>query len=326
MLAYVIRRLLQSIPIFFGIAVLTFGIVYLAPGSPVDRFRNPRVTAEVLENLIRLYGLDKPLGEQFVRWITSFVQVWKPDAWGYSFLDGQPVLGAVIHRLPATLELMGLALIVTIVFAIPIGVLAAVKQYSLVDKIISTLATIGYAIPSFILGIFILFLGGVILQNPQTHTGLFPLFGRQSFGKDGDIGDLLWHLAMPVTSLAIQSIAGWARYVRASMLEVLHQDYVRTARAKGLPNSRVLGKHALRNALIPVVTLLGLSIPSLLSGAIITEAIFSWPGLGSYFINAVGNRDYPVILATTMLGGFGVIMGNLIADVLYGVVDPRIKY
>ena len=319
MATYVLRRLLQSIPIFLGIAVLAFLIVYLAPGEPIDRFRNPRVSQETLQNLIRLYGLDKPLLEQFFKWITTFVQVWNPEAWGRSFLDGQPVIHSVVARVPATVTLMGSALLVTIIFAIPISFLAAVKQYSWTDKVITTFATIGYAMPSFILGLLILYLGGVQLR-------LFPLFGRQSFGKEGDLLDLIAHLVMPVTALAIQSIAAWARYMRSSMLEVLHQDYVRTAKAKGLASSRVIGKHALRNALIPVVTLLGLSVPGLLSGAVITEGIFSYPGLGQMFINSVINQDYPVILALTMVGGIAVILGNLLADVLYGVVDPRIKY
>ncbi len=321
MATYVFRRTLQSLPIFFGIAIIVFLIIQLAPGSPIDRFKNPNVSPEQLARLVELYGLNRPLLEQFVAWITAFVQVWRPDAWGYSFLDGRPVLESVIERAPATLRLMGLALLVTIVFAIPIGVLAAVKQYSWTDKIITTLATIGYAIPSFILGLLVLLLGAVVLR------GAFPIFGMQSLGgRGGDPLDLLWHLALPVTSLAIQQIAGWARYMRSSMLEVLHQDYVRTAKAKGLPRSKVLGKHALRNALIPIITLLGLSIPGLLAGAAITEQIFSYPGLGQYFVQAVGTRDYPVVLALTMLGGITVILGNLIADVLYGVVDPRIKY
>ncbi|MBA2556756.1 MAG: ABC transporter permease [Chloroflexi bacterium] len=319
MATYVVRRLLQSLPIFFGIAVIVFTIIQLAPGSPVDRFRGPNVSVAQLQALTRLYGLDKPIPEQFVTWITSFVQVWRPEAWGYSFLDGQPVRDEVIARLPATLRLMGAALLVTIIFAIPIGVLAAVKQYSWTDKIITTFATIGYAIPSFLLGVYVLYFGGVVL-------GWFPIFGLQSFGEDGNVLDLAWHLVLPVTSLAVQQIAGWARYMRSSMLEVLHQDYVRTAKAKGLANQRVLGKHALRNALIPIVTLLGLSIPGLIAGAAITEAIFSYPGLGQYFVQSVGTRNYPVVLALTMLGGFAVVFGNLLADMLYGVVDPRIKY
>ena len=319
MLSYIVRRTLQALPILFGVAVIVFMIVQLAPGSPIDRFRTPRISPAQLDALIRLYGLDQPILDQFVKWITAFVQVWRVDAWGYSFLDGQPVLNKVLERVPATLRLMGAALLVTIVLAVPIGVLAAVKQYSWTDKFITTLATIGYAIPSFILGLYLLYFGGVILKA-------FPLFGMQSFGKSGDIPDLIWHLVLPVGSLAIQQIAGWARYMRSSMLEVLHQDYVRTAKAKGLPRSRVLGKHALRNAMIPIITLLGLSIPALLAGAAITETIFSYPGLGAMFVQSVTVRDYPTVLALTMVGGVTVVLGNLLADVLYGVVDPRIKY
>jgi len=317
--SYIVRRTLQALPILFGVAVIVFMIVQLAPGSPIDRFRTPRISPAQLDALIRLYGLDQPILDQFVKWITAFVQVWRVDAWGYSFLDGQPVLNKVLERVPATVRLMGLALLTTIVLAVPIGVLAAVKQYSWTDKLITTLATIGYAIPSFILGLYLLYFGGVVLKA-------FPLFGMQSFGKSGDVADLIWHLVLPVASLAIQQIAGWARYMRSSMLEVLHQDYVRTAKAKGLPRSRVLGKHALRNAMIPIITLLGLSIPALLAGAAITETIFSYPGLGAMFVQSVTVRDYPTVLALTMVGGVTVVVGNLLADVLYGVVDPRIKY
>jgi peptide/nickel transport system permease protein len=318
MAIYIVRRLLQAIPILFGVAVISFLLVHLAPGDPIDRFRTPTVRPEQLEGLIRLYGLDRPMHEQFWSWISTYVQVWRPEAWGYSFLDGQPVLQKIVERLPATLLLGGTALLVTIVVAIPLGILAAVRQYSLADRIISTLATIGYAIPAFLLGLYLLFFGGVVL-------GWFPLFGLESFGREGDPVDMAWHLVLPVTSLAVQSIAGWSRYVRSAMLEVLHQDFVRTARAKGLPARRVTYRHALRNALIPVITLVGLTIPTLLGGAAITEAIFSYPGVGQMGVQAVANRDYPVVLSFVMIGGIGVILGNLFADVAYALADPRIK-
>jgi peptide/nickel transport system permease protein len=318
MAAYVARRLFQAIPILFGVAVISFALVHLAPGDPIDRFRTPTVRPEQLAGLIELYGLDKPLPEQFWSWITTYVQVWRPEAWGYSFLDGQPVLQKITERLPATLLLGGTALLVTILVAIPLGILAAVRQYSVADRIISTLATIGYAMPSFLLGLYLLFFGGVVL-------GWFPLFGLESFGSEGDPVDMAWHLVLPVTSLAVQSIAGWSRYVRSSMLEVLHQDFVRTAKAKGLPARRVTYRHALRNALIPVITLVGLTIPTLLGGAAITEAIFSYPGVGQMGVQAVANRDYPVVLSFVMIGGIGVVIGNLLADVAYAVADPRIK-
>ena len=320
MLTYTLRRLIQSIPIMLGISLLIFAIVQLAPGSPVDRFRTPNIRPEQLENIMRLYGLDRPVWEQYVSWLGAFFSFpFNQEAWGYSFTTNLPVRDYIFERIPATVTLMGTALIVTIIVSVPIGIIAAVKQYSWADKIISGFATIGYAMPSFLLGLYVLYFGGVVLKA-------FPLFGRQSLGKDGDILDIAWHLVLPVTSLAIQSIAGYSRYLRASMLDVLRQDYVRTAKAKGLSGGRVVMKHALRNALIPFITLIGLSLPSLVAGAVITEGIFSYPGLGQLTITANSQNDYPTIYATGMLTGFFVIMGNLVADILYGVVDPRIKY
>ena len=338
MLTYTIRRLIQSIPILLGISFLIFSIVQLAPGSPLDRFRTPNIRPDTLANLVRLYGLDQPLwpslGEngqlqlgQYLSWLTAFFTFpFNEAAWGYSFTSNQPVRDAILERIPATVTLMGTSLLVTIVFSIPIGIVAAVKQYSWADKVISTFATIGYAMPSFLLGTYVLYFGGVWLGELTNGAFSFPLFGRQTLGGDGDIGDILFHLVLPVSSLAIQSIAGFSRYLRASMLDVLRQDYVRTAKAKGLAHSRVVGKHALRNALIPFITLIGLSLPALVAGAVITETIFSYPGIGQLTITAIAQNDYPTIYATGMLTGFFVILGNLVADILYGIVDPRIKY
>jgi len=390
MASYIFRRLLQSIPILIGIAIISFLIVHMAPGSPIDRFRSGRVSPETIRNLIRLYGLDQPLlpiwvengfglllalvlmglagvlawltlrrmrggrtglsitapgllaivsmgaslyliitgfrewqilvtwPGQLINWMIAFVQVWRPDAWGYSFTDGQPVIQKIAERVPYTLELMGTALVLTVIIAIPVGILGAVRQYSWSDKIIMVLATIGYAMPTFWLGLVLKYIFAFQLD-------VFPLFGRHEFGDDS-IPDLVWHAVLPVLTLTIVSVAGWSRYMRSSMLEVMRQDYVRTAKAKGLQTSKVLYKHALRNALIPIVTLLGLTIPTLLVGAAVTEYVFSWPGLGSLSVTAVTERDYPLVLATVMVGGIMVIFGNLLADVLYGFVDPRIKY
>ena len=320
MVTFVLRRVIQAVPILIGVSVIAFLIVYLSPGDPVSRFRSGRVSEQVIQNLIRLYGLDRPLPEQFYKWFTAFWQFpWRHDAWGYSFVDGRPVVDKVFEKIPTTLQLMGTSLFVTVVVAVPLGILAAVRQYSWADKIITTLATVGYALPSFVLGLLLLYVFAIKLN-------LFPLFGRQTLGKDGNIPDFLWHLVLPVSSLAIQQIAGWSRYMRSSMLEVLNQDYMRTARAKGLSGRSVLFRHGLRNALIPVITLLGLTLPSLLGGAAITESIFSWPGLGFMTVQSVGTNDYPVVLATVMIGAVMVIFGNLLADVLYSYVDPRIKY
>jgi peptide/nickel transport system permease protein len=317
---YVFRRLIQAIPILIGISVISFLVVHLAPGDPFDRFRTPRVAPEVLDNLRRIYGLDQPLPVQFWRWFSTFWTFpWDPTAWGFSITDGQPVRDRIFERLPATLLLMGTALLATITIAIPVGILGAVKQYSLADKVITIFATIGYALPTFWLGI-------ILRQVLAQQFDLFPIFGMHTFGREGDVLDLLWHLFLPALTLTIVGVAGWSRYMRASMLEVLRADYIRTARAKGLASSRVIFKHALRNALIPIVTLLGLTIPGLVAGAAITETVFSWPGLGFLGVAAVTERDYPVVLAFTMMGGTMVILGNLLADVLYAAVDPRIKY
>ncbi len=394
MASYVFRRIIQAIPLLFGIAIACFFLVSLAPGSPIDRFRTGRTSPETIQNLIRLYGLDQPLlpvgvanglsllaalllgglavlalalvirrrrrgrramaiglaiagalaagtvylvatneagwdvtitwPGRLVSWLTNFLQPWQLDgngnhfAWGYSFADGQPVIEKIVERVPNTLILMGSSLALTVVIAIPIGILGAVRQYSLLDKLITVLATIGYAMPTFWLGLVLKFVFAIRLD-------FFPLFGMHEYGNTS-IPDLLYHMALPVLTLTIVSVAGWSRYMRSSMLEVLHQDYVRTAKAKGLPRSRVIYKHALRNALIPIVTLLGLTIPSLLVGAAVTEAVFAWPGLGGMGVTAVIERDYPLVLAFVMTGGAMVILGNLIADVLYAFVDPRIKY
>jgi peptide/nickel transport system permease protein len=320
MLTYLFRRLVISVPILFGVALIAFLLVYLSPGDPLANLRVPGVRPEVLERLREIYGFDKPLHEQFIGFITNYAQIWRDDAWGISVSHRRPVLDLVMERLPATALLMGTALAVTIIVAIPLGMLAALKQYSWADKVVTTFATIGYAMPSFVLGTALLVIGAVWL-------GLFPFRGMtSSLSQAGDPLDVAWHMVLPVTSLAVQSIAGWSRYVRATMLEVLHQDYIRTAKAKGLGRGRVNFRHALRNALIPVITLVGLSLPALVSGAVITEGIFSWPGLGSLGLQAIGQRDYPVIMAFILLGGIAVVVGNLIADILYGVVDPRIKY
>jgi peptide/nickel transport system permease protein len=320
MARYIARRLIQAIPIIIGISIISFLIVYLSPGDPFDRFRSNKVSPEVIENLRRVYGLDQPLPVQFVKWFTSFWSFpWNPTAWGYSITDGLPVRDKIFGRIPSTLQLMGVSLFFTVVIAIPIGILGAIRQYSWSDKIITIAATIGYALPTFWLGL-------ILKQIFAVQLDIFPLFGKYSFGKEGDVLDLAWHLVLPVATLTVVGVAGWSRYMRASMLEVLRADYIRTAKAKGLAESRVIFKHALRNALIPIVTLLGLTVPALLTGAAITEAVFTWPGLGGLGVNSVIERDYPVVLAFVMMGGFMVIIGNLLADVLYAVVDPRIKY
>jgi peptide/nickel transport system permease protein len=317
--AYIIRRVIEAIPILIGIAVVSFLIVHLAPGSPADKYRGGRISPAAIAAVIKLYGLDQPLPNQLIAWLGTFPQLWRPDAWGYSFQNGRPVLETIFSRAPLTMLLMGSSLFLTALIGIPIGILGAVRQYGTADKLITILATIGYALPTFVLGVF--------LRNVfATQLKIFPLFGAHTLGRPETLDDLLWHMVLPVTTLTIVGVAGWSRYMRASMLEVLRQDYIRTARAKGLASRVVIFKHAMRNALIPVVTLFGLSIPVLLGGAAVTETIFSWPGLGFLGVQAVTTRDYPLVLAFVMIGGILVVLGNLVADVLYATVDPRIKY
>lgn len=319
MATYIVRRVIQAIPILIGIAIISFLIVHLAPGSPVDKYRGGRVSPAAIANVIKLYHLNDPLPQQLWAWLTTFPQLWRSDAWGYSFTNGQPVLDTIFSRAPLTMLLMGSSLFLTALIGIPIGILGAVRQYGTPDKVITIFATIGYALPTFVLGVF--------LRNVfATQLKLFPLFGAHTLGRPETPQDLLWHMVLPVTTLTIVGVAGWSRYMRSSMVEVLRQDYIRTARAKGLASRVVIFKHAMRNALIPVVTLFGLSIPILLGGAAVTETIFSWPGLGFLGVQAVITRDYPTVLAFVMIGGILVVLGNLVADVLYAAVDPRIKY
>jgi peptide/nickel transport system permease protein len=320
MLSYIIRRLILAIPILFGVALISFLLVYLAPGDPLGQFLVPNVRPEVLDRLREIYGLDKPLPEQFWGWITNYVQVWREDAWGLSITHRRPVLELIAERTPPTLLLMGSALLLTVVIAIPLGMLAAVKQYSWADKIVTTFATIGYAMPSFVIGTYLLYIGAVWL-------GYFPFGGMtSSLRVAGDPLDVAYHMVLPVSSLAIQSIAGWSRYVRATMLEVMHQDYIRTARAKGLKETTVLIRHGLRNALIPVFTLIGNQFGVILSGSVVIEQVFGLPGLGRVLVDAITQRDYPQIEASVLMFAVGFVFVNLAVDVLYGAIDPRIQY
>lgn len=314
MLAFALRRVLEMVPILFGICLITFAIVHMAPGGPFDLAENPRVPQEAKQRIIRLYGLDQPLPVQFARWMRGVLTL----NFGWSFDSGRPVGQILAERLPATLLLMGAYLFVSLLVAVPLGVVAAVRRHSLWDYGTSVFAYAGVSTPAFWLGIMLMFLFAVKLR-------LFPTHGMSSYGRSDPL-DVLWHLALPVATLSMLSIAEWSRYVRAQMLEVIRQDYVRTARAKGLSERVVLYKHALKNALLPVVTLLGLSAPQLVSGAAITETIFAWPGLGRVSLTATQNRDYPLVMAFIVLSGVAVMAGNLLADLAYAWFDPRIRY
>jgi len=323
MFNYIFRRILTLIPLYFGITIITFLIIHLAPGKPSDLEAQMRPGLAIArERLEKIYGLDKPLHVQYWNWLKKMLVL----DFGNSFKDSQPVLDKILRTLPNTLMLNIAALILIYLIAVPIGILSAVKQYSLFDKASTVFVFIGMAIPSFWLALLLILIFSVKL-------GWLPISGMHSIVANFHAmsfwersWDLAQHAVLPVFVLAFAGLAWLSRYTRSSMLEIIRQDYITTARAKGLPERVVIYKHALRNALLPIVTILGLSLPGLISGSVIIETIFAWPGMGRLAFQAVLARDYPVIMGTSVFSVFLLLSGNLLADILYGVVDPRIKY
>ena len=318
MTRYIIRRLLTAIPTLVAISMVIFTILALAPGDPLSEFAvNPSVPPEVRQRIRKSMGLDDPIPVRYTKWFTSILR----GDFGYSFRSRSPVSDLMLQRLPTTLYVIGTAYLISVLLAIPIGVISAVKQYSIFDNIATTLAFIGFSLPTFFTGLLFILIFSVKL-------GWFPMIYRATIDEPGLRG--LWlkieQAIMPITVPPLFETAALTRYTRASMLETIHQDYVRTARAKGLGELTVISRHALRNALIPVVTIIALSMPGIFTGAVITEQIFRVPGMGSLLITAINDNDTPVIMAITIIFSALVVLFNLIADVLYGVLDPRIKY
>jgi peptide/nickel transport system permease protein len=313
--SYVSRRILNAIPLLLGISVILFAILQLAPGGPADVYADiPGVNAEVLANLERELGLDQPLPVQYGRWLTSALQ----GQWGYSIRTGRPVSKDILERVPATLTLGVTAFLLALAIAIPLGVLSALKRYSVLDYSVTFLSFLGISMPIFWLALMLQSLFAIRLD-------LLPSAGMITIG-DGSFLDRLRHLILPACILAVAYIASWGRFTRASMLDVLGLDYIRTARAKGLAERKVTYRHALKNALVPVLTIIALDFAGIISGAVITETIFAWPGLGRLFIEAMNGRDYPVLMALLMLGSFVLVLMNLVTDVMYSFVDARIRY
>lgn len=309
------------IPLIFGITLITFTVIHLAPGGPVEveTEMSLKASAQARENLKRLYGLDKPLHIQYQEWLGRFVKL----DFGKSFVDGKRVIDKIKERVPVTLIINILSLTLIIIIAIPIGVISATKQYSLFDKLTTIFVFIGFSTPTFWLALLLMIIFGV-------NMGILPISGIQSIDVSGmtkteRIFDWIKHLILPVGLSAFGGIAGLSRYSRSSMLEVIRQDYIRTARAKGLKESDVIIRHALRNALLPVVTILGLSIPGLIGGSVIFETIFAIPGMGQLFYSSAMARDYPTIMGILVIGAVLTLIGNLIADISYAIVDPRIR-
>ncbi|MEW6569873.1 MAG: ABC transporter permease [Nitrospirota bacterium] len=321
MLFYMSKRLLLMVPLIFGITLITFTVIHLAPGGPVEvqTEMSLKVSAQARENLKKLYGLDKPLHIQYFDWLRRFVKL----DFGKSFVDGRSVIDKIIERIPVTLTINVLSLTLIFCVAIPIGILSAIRQYSLYDKISTVFVFVGFSTPSFWLALILMIIFGV-------YMGILPISGIQSIDVS-DMGplqrliDWIRHLILPVGVSAFGGIAGLSRYSRSSMLEVIRQDYIRTAKAKGLPDSQVFFKHAFRNALMPIVTIMGLSVPGLIGGGVIFETIFAIPGMGQLFYSSTMSRDYPTIMGILVIGAVLTLLGNLIADVTYAVVDPRVR-
>jgi peptide/nickel transport system permease protein len=315
MFQYIIRRIVIAIPVLIGVTIFNFFIINLAPGNPVDMFINPNMSAADIDAKKEALGLNDPLWEQYGRWMGNLIQ----GDFGYSFATYEPVMNNIADRFGPTILLMGTALLIAYLIAIPIGILSATRQYSFVDYLTTSFSFLGISIPNFFLGLGAIYVFSIVLQ-------IFPTGGMNTLGSTGGFADTFMHLILPAFVLGTAIAGNMVRYVRSSMLEVLGQDYLRTARAKGLHDFFVNNKHALRNALIPIVTVIGLDIPLLIGGAVVTEQIFQWPGLGQLTIQSIGSRDYPTLMALNFLAAFTVLFSNLVTDVLYSVVDPRIKY
>jgi peptide/nickel transport system permease protein len=315
MLKFLAKRLLLAIVVFFGITVLVFVLASLAPGNPVLwLLASPDATREEIEQITHEMGLDQPLAVQYFRWLVQFLQ----GNLGISYRTFRPVSDMVAERIGATLILTGTATIVALFFAVPLGTCAALKPYSFVDYLSSGLAFIGAAMPVFFSALIFIYLF-------CARLGVLPLGGMYNSSRDHSLGSLVIHLILPAGTLAINHMGSYIRQTRNSMLEVLGEDYVRTARAKGLREIFVVLRHGLRNALIPIVTQIGMSIPFLIGGAVVIEQIFGWPGLGSLMVASVITRDYPVIMGIASVIALVVLATNIAMDLLYGMLDPRIR-
>lgn len=323
MLTYIARRLLWMIPLLLGISIINFTIMKLAPGDPVSVLVGRNATPDQRERIRVVYGLDQPLHIQYLKWLG---QILKGDL-GRSFVDGRPVKDHILERLPYTLYLNFFIMILIYVVSIPIGIISALKQYSKFDHSVTFVAFLGQAVPSFWIALLLIY--AIVHWN----IPYIPITGAATIGVSLKTDSLFVvlldrakYMLLPMLVIAFSDMAGTTRYMRSSMLEVIRQDYVRTARAKGLPEKVVIMKHALRNALLPIVTLLGFELQLLFSGSVIIEQIFSWPGLGMLGIRAIWQRDYQIVMALNMIAAVLMVIGNLLSDLLYAVVDPRIKY
>ncbi|MCP4564606.1 MAG: ABC transporter permease [Bosea sp.] len=314
MIAFLLRRLGQSLLLLLIVSVIGFAILHLAPGGPLSQFAaGGDMTQADLDRIAEQLGLNRPLPVQYVEWLWRMLT----GDWGLSYRDQQPVLHIIASHLGATLELMLTSTLLAMVIGAWVGILGAIRRYSLFDSLATIGAMIALSIPTFWFGLVIIYVFSVGL-------GWLPAGNRYTMG-DGSFLNQVHHLIGPCIVLALVSTAVWSRYMRSSMLEVVNQDYIRTARAKGVPERQILMRHALRNALLPMITITGLHVPTLLSGALVTETVFTWPGMGRLFLDSISYRDYPVVMGILMFTAVLVLLGSLLADLLYGVADPRIS-
>jgi peptide/nickel transport system permease protein len=322
MLPYALRRIVLALPLLLGITLISFTLIHIAPGEPTDATGDIPITSdkEMRDRLRQEWGLDKPIHVQYWNWLTRIVQL----DFGRSFApDARPVLQKIRERLPVTLALNIAEMMIIVMLAIPIGVVSATRQYSKFDKVTTVFVFVGFATPDFWLALMLMILFGVQLgwlpiSGLRSPTWEYLSFWRQQW-------DFLSHLILPIVVATFGGLAGFSRYMRQSMLEVVRQDYIQSARAKGLAEPVVIGKHALRNALLPIVTILGLSLPGLIGGSVIIESIFAIPGMGQLMVQAVFERDYPVIMGNLVIVALLTLGANLIADLTYSLVDPRIR-
>ena len=313
---FVLRRLLQALPLLVAISAVSFTILKLTPGGPLAAYEgNPQFTDEDRARLEHAFGLDQPIPLQYISWLEQFVR----GDWGYSFASHQPVLTLIGERLPNTVYLMGTVFVTVILLAIPIGVIAAVKQYSWFDHLVTGSTFAFLSTPTFWLGLLLIIVFGLQLR-------LLPIGGIDTPGQPFNIFDRLRHLILPVATIALVQLGSHVRYLRASMLETITQDYMRTARSKGLAERVVVFRHALKNAAIPLVTVVALDVPELFAGALVTEQIFGWPGMGRLFWDAATRFDYPVLMGILTVSSGLIVLANLVADVVYGFLDPRIRF
>ncbi|MCK4851495.1 MAG: ABC transporter permease [Candidatus Omnitrophica bacterium] len=319
---YILKRLLLIIPMLIGISFILFVVMHIAPGDPtsVKYGLNPDISESARSNFNKIYGLDRPVLVQYATWLRRFFFL----DFGDSFMDGRPVISKIMSRLPATLLLQASSFLVIFCVALPIGIISAVRRGGLFDRTMTVAVFIGYALPAFWLALLLIFFLGFKLQ-------LFPVSGMVPWyavyiGGFARAGDLLWHLVLPVFATAFGGVAALSRYSRSSMIEAMGQNYVLTARAKGLSERRVILVHALRNALLPIITIMGLTLPGLISGSFIFETIFAWPGMGRLGYEAIMNYDYPVVMGVAVISTFLTLLGIFLSDIAYAAADPRIRY